>query len=179
MAAIRGYIATSLDGYIAERDGSVDWLRPYEDLDLGYPGFIAEIGVTVMGRHTFDQIMALGGDWPYPGQQTLVVTSRALKHAAPNVAVWHDGVAALAGHLRAMRDGDIWVVGGSMLQSAMLDLGALDRLEIFVMPVLLGRGIPLFRRLVHKRQGVLQSARAMAGGVARLDYRFRSADTFF
>jgi dihydrofolate reductase len=179
MAAIRGYMAASLDGYIADRDGGLDWLRPFEELDLGYPDFIAQVGVTVMGRKTYDRIESLGGDWPYEKQRSIVVSSRPIADPPPNTTLWHEGVPALAGHLRALREGDIWIVGGSTLQSAMLDIGALDRLELFVIPVLLGRGVPVFRHLVHQRQAVLQSTRAMDGGVAKLDYRFRTADAYF
>ena len=177
MATIRGYIAASLDGFIADRDGGIDWLKPYEELELGYGEFVAGIRVIVMGRRTYDQIMSFGGGWPYARQQCLVVTSRALNDAPDNVHAWHKGIPALAGHLRALKGGDVWVVGGAMLQSALLDLGALDRLELFIMPVLLGRGLPLFRRLVNLRRVDLQSAQGLAGGVVKLDYHFGPIDS--
>ena len=176
MATIRGYIAASLDGFIADRDGNVDWLRPYENLDLGYGGFIAGIRVIVMGRRTYDQIRSFGGPWPYARQTCFVVTSRAIGAAPEAVHPWHKGIPALAGHLRALKNGDVWVVGGAMLQSAMLDLGALDRLELFIMPELLGRGLPLFRRLVNLRRLELRSTQGLAGGVVKLDYHFGPAD---
>ena len=172
MAVIRGYIAASLDGYIADREGGIDWLKPYEALDLGYGDFIDSVSVTVMGRSTYEQILSLGGGWPYERQHTIVVTSRRLKGAPPHITAWNRGIPALAGHLRALKSGDVWIVGGAMLQSALADLGALDRLELFVMPVLLGKGLPLFRRLVHQRHVTLVSAQRLAGGVAKLDYRF-------
>lgn len=172
MAVIRGYIAASLDGFIADRDGGIDWLKPYEELDLGFGDFIENVSVTVMGRNTYEQILSLGGGWPYERQHTIVVTSRSMKDAPPHITAWHRGIPALAGHLRALKSGEVWIVGGAMLQSALVDLGALDRLELFVMPVLLGKGLPLFRRLVHQRTATLASAQRLAGGVAKLDYRF-------
>ena len=89
-----------------------------------------------------------------------------------SVQAWHKGIAALAAHLRAEEGPDVWVVGGAMLQSALLDRRALDRLELFVMPVLLGSGVPLFRRLVNQPAISLRSAQGLAGGVVKLDYHF-------
>ena len=172
MAIIRSYIAASLDGFIADRNGGIEWLTPFAELELGYADFIAGIGATVMGRRTYEQIMSFGGPWPYARQTSLVVTGRALSDAPQSVQAWHKGIAALAAHLRAEEGPDVWVVGGAMLQSALLDRRALDRLELFVMPVLLGSGVPLFRRLVNQPAISLRSAQGLAGGVVKLDYHF-------
>ena len=175
MAKIRGHIASSIDGFIADREGSIDWLKPFQEHDFGYGDIIAEIGVTVMGRRTYDQIMSFGDEWPYTRQSTLVVTGRALTDPPRNVEAWRRGIPALAGHLRALRGADVWIVGGAMLQSELLDLGALDRLEIYIMPVFLGRGLPLFRRLISPRTATLRCAEPLAGGIVRLDYSFGAA----
>ena len=171
MAIIRGHIAASIDGFIADREGAIDWLKPFEHLDFRYGDFIAGVSVAVMGRRTYEQIIGFGGAWPYHRQTTLVVTGRALRSPPPNVEAWHAGIPALAGHLRALRGGDVWIVGGAMLQTELIDLGALDRLEIYIMPVLLGRGLPLFRRLISPRAAKLRMAETLAGGIVRLDYR--------
>ena len=85
MAIIRSYIAASLDGFIADRNGGIDWLTPFAELELGYADFIAGIGATVMGRRTYEQIISFGGPWPYARQTSLVVTGRALGDAPQNV----------------------------------------------------------------------------------------------
>jgi dihydrofolate reductase len=67
MAVIRGYIATSLDGCVADASGGLDWLAPYATVDVGYRDFTDQVGTVVMGRRTHDQIPSLGIGWPYAG----------------------------------------------------------------------------------------------------------------
>ncbi len=100
MVAIRGFIAASLDGYIAASDGGIEWLKPFEKFDYGYDRFIAEIATVVMGRKTYDQLPALGVGWPYPGKPGIVVTSRPLASPPQGVVAWRDGVKSLIAHLR-------------------------------------------------------------------------------
>ncbi|WP_228256796.1 dihydrofolate reductase family protein [Acinetobacter sp. WCHAc060033] len=71
---IKGYIATSADGYIATKDGSVEFLTPYQAIDCGYNDFIQEIDIVVMGRKTYEVICSFGGEWPYPNQKGFIVT---------------------------------------------------------------------------------------------------------
>jgi dihydrofolate reductase len=147
MATIRGYIAASLDGYIASPDGGIDWLRQYDNVDMGehgYPGFIAQITTVVMGRGTYDSLLTLGIPWPYSGKRTIVVTSRPITDPPAPIDVWTDRVDRLVDRLRALDDGDVWIVGGGKLQQAFIAAGALDQIELFVIPELIGRGIPLF-----------------------------------
>ncbi len=171
MTVIRGYMAASADGYIADRDGGVGWLDPFNGLDYGYTAFIAQIRTVVMGRATYDQARGFGPDWVYAGKRGIVVTSSSLHDAPADVTAWHDDLPGLAAHLRALDDGDVWIVGGSQLQSALIEIGALDRLELFYMPVLLGNGVPLFRAGKDIRALQLEAAEPFENGVVRLDYR--------
>jgi dihydrofolate reductase len=155
---IRGYIAGSLDGYIADKNGGVDFLKPYETVDYGFTEFFAEIGTCVLGRATYEQTFTFGPDWPFATKQVIVVARKPLSRQPANVEVWRDGVeAALVKRLRAKAPLDVWVVGGSQLQSALFDLDAIDRLQLGLVPVLLGDGIPLFAK--SARQPRLSSAR--------------------
>ena len=151
---IRGFIAASLDGYIADPQGSVTFLAPYEDEPAGYDSFIATVGTLVMGRRTFEACCDFA-DWPYLGKRTLVVSSTAPASLPPETEVWSLGVPALISHLRTRAEQDVWVVGGGQLQRAFLDAEALDRLDLFVVPVLLGTGIPLFPSSGHRQSLVL------------------------
>jgi dihydrofolate reductase len=145
MPLIRVYIAQSLDGYIARPDGGIDWLRPFDSVDYGYERFIAEIGTVVMGRASYDLARSFG-DWPYPSQRSLVITSRPLDVAAPpSVTRVGADVAKLTAALRASGGKDAWVMGGAMAINAFLAANAIDRIDLFTVPVLLGDGIPLFR----------------------------------
>jgi dihydrofolate reductase len=169
---IRGFIAASIDGYVADASGNVDFLKPFEALDYGYGTFIESIGTVVLGRTTYDQIPSFGVGWPYPGKHGFVVTSRPLEQVYEGVEAWTQGVAALADRLRAM-PGDSWVVGGARLQAAFLEMGALDRLELFVVPVILGDGVPLFQRgLTTPRTPRLLASEGLDKGMVKLDYAF-------
>jgi len=171
MAMIRGYVAQSLDGYIATRDHGLDWLPPIDGFQASYDAFLATVATVVMGRSTFD-VVAGFDPWPYPGRRCLVVTSRPLATAIDGVAAWRDGVPALVRHLRALDDGDVWIVGGGGLQSALLDAGALDTLEVFVMPLLLGDGIPLWPPGGATHRASLVAAEPAAEGAVRALYSF-------
>lgn len=177
MAIIRGFIAASLDGYIADRDGGIGWLTPFDGVDYGYAGFIAEIGTVVMGRTTYDDVAGFESDWLYAGKRALVVTSRPLAGAPAGVEAWRDGVPALIDHLReqAQMDGDsgadIWVIGGGGLQAAFIAAGALARLDLFVIPVLLGGGVSLFPPGETPSRGLtLEETESYANGMVRLRY---------
>ncbi len=176
MASIRGYIAASVDGYIADRDGGVGWLEPFEAVDFGYERFIGEINTVVMGRNTYEQARGFGPDWVYLGKRGIVVTSKPITNPPPDVAAWTEGIPKLVPHLRKLDDGDVWIVGGSRLQSALLDLAAIDRLELFLIPILLGDGVPLFLKSEHSATLCLDAIEQFEMGLVRLDYRLRRAD---
>jgi dihydrofolate reductase len=171
MAVIRGYIAASLDGRLADAGGGLDWLRPYAAVDGGYSDFIGQVGTVVMGRRTHDQIPSLGMGWPYAGKRALVVTSGRGASVHVGTRFWTDGLPDLIGHLRGLGDGDVWVVGGAMLLAAMIEAGALDRLELLVAPLLLGEGVRLFPSATGRLKGMtLNRVEVLDRGVVRLDY---------
>lgn len=175
MSLIRGFIAASLDGYIADRDNGIGWLAPFDEVDYDYAGFIAKIGTVVMGRGTFEVVAGFEGGWPYAGKRGIIVTSTPLADAPAGVAAWHEGVPALIAHLRAQQGtgtGDVWVIGGGGLQAAFIEAGALDRLDLFVIPVLLGDGVPLFPKTqAPPRALALEASLTLDKGMVRLTYR--------
>ncbi len=168
---IRGYLAASLDGYIADAEGGVDWLEEFQSYDFGFDAFLAEIGTVVMGRATYDQVMGFGGDWPYAGKRALVLTHRPLGDAPEGVEACQGDIPALLERLRAAEGGDVWIVGGATTQKAFLDAGGLDRLELFLIPVLLGDGVPLWPKGGPVRKLLLRKSESLPGGMIRLDYR--------
>ena len=110
----------------------------------GYPEFIENVDAVVMGRSTF--LPALGApSWPWPGLQVFVLTSQPLPAGTPDgVVVAQGGPAGLLDQLRSRgSDRDVHLVGGPRTIRAFCELGALDRLEIVVLPILLGHGVPL------------------------------------
>lgn len=145
------YIATSVDGYIARKDGGLDWLDAAnatvpEGEDCGYGEFMASIDVLVMGRHTFEKVLSLG-QWPY-GTTPIVVLSRNPIRFPDDMpkTVTHssEGPRALSDRLSREGVGRVYVDGGETIQSFLAE-GLIDDLTITVIPVLLGEGIPFGR----------------------------------
>jgi dihydrofolate reductase len=173
MARIVGYIATSLDGFIVDAEGSLRWLHE-SAVELGehhYDQFIKGIATVVMGRATYDWLVKEGVPSPYPNQRTIVVTSRPIK-APPEIEVWTKGIDPLIAELRLLTNGDVWMLGGGQLQMAFMERGALDEIEIYLMPRIIGGGAPLFPATGYSASPKLITAKELKGGGVRLHYAF-------
>lgn len=174
------YTATSLDGFIATEDDSLDWLFALGDVnETSYPSFIAEVGALAMGSHTYEWVLRnaslvkeqTGTAWPYE-QPAWIFTSRTL----PPV----DGAALhfVGGDVRpvhaAMRMAagvkNIWIVGGGDLAGQFYDAGLLDEVIVQVGSVTLGSGKPLFPRRLAGRPLHLVSTQQMGPGFVELRY---------
>ncbi|MGJ7038836.1 dihydrofolate reductase [Shinella sp. BE166] len=174
MARILGYIAASLDCYIATEDDGLDWLFKYDSDNLGehdYRLFIKRIRTVVMGRGTYDFIAKESSPWAYADQRVIVVTSNPIPDPKGALEV-RDDVDALIAELRALDDGDVWMLGGGKLQMAFLERDALDEIEIYIIPEMLGGGRPLFPATGFRSTPTLVSAKALGQGV-RLHYKWR------
>ncbi|MEM6642715.1 MAG: dihydrofolate reductase family protein [Bacteroidota bacterium] len=148
------FIATSLDGYIADKSGSIDWLQSVpnpESDDFGYNSFISRIDAIVMGRVTYESVLGFQGDWPY--NLPVFVLSNSLK-ALPEA---HFGkVQLLSGdlhHIIKEIHGQgytrLYIDGGKTIQS-FLEEDLIDELIITTIPILLGGGFALFGPLDHR-----------------------------
>jgi len=152
------YTASSLDGFIATEDDSLEWLFPLADLnDSSYPDFIAEVGALAMGSATYEWIVRnsdkvaaeTGSPWPYT-QPVWVFTSRILpviegsniRFVKGDVCRVHNEMSVAAG------EKNIWIVGGGDLAGQFHDEGLLDELIIQICSVTLGKGKQLFPRRV-------------------------------
>lgn len=114
MARILGYIAASLDGFIAAPDDNLDWLFKYDGMDLGehdYRAFLKRIRTVVMGRGTYDFLANDPAPWAYDEQRAIVVTSRPIPDPK-GVLETRDDVDSLIAELRRLEDGDVWMLGG-------------------------------------------------------------------
>ncbi|MCW1883591.1 dihydrofolate reductase family protein [Luteolibacter flavescens] len=174
------YTATSLDGFIATEDHSLEWLFPLGDLnDSSYPAFIADVGALAMGSGTYEwmlrnaeQVIAeVGSPWPY-SQPAWVFSSRDLpviegadiRFVRGDVAKVHAEMTAAAGGK------NLWIVGGGDLAGQFHDAGLLDEIIVQIGSVTLGKGKPLFPRRVLSPALRLTSARQMGSGMAELRY---------
>jgi len=165
----RVFIAQSLDGYIARADGAIDWLRPYDSVDYGYESFIAEVGTVVMGRKSYELARSFG-EWPYPSARSLVITSRAIDDMPPGVARVGNDIPRLVTALKASGGKDVWIMGGAMTINAFLATQAIDRIDLFTIPVLLGDGIPLFTGNRSETQLKLAGTQTYDKGLVRTSY---------
>lgn len=178
MARILGYIAASLDGFIATENDGLDWLFKYDGLDLAehdYGLFVKGIRTVVMGRGTYDFLAADPSPWAYGDQRVMVVTSRPIPDPKGALETRSD-VDALVTELRSLDDGDVWMLGGGRLQMAFLERRALDEIEIYVMPEIIGGGRPLFPATGAQASPRLIDARHLDRGCVRLHYAFYRND---
>lgn len=170
-AALIYYVAASLDGYIARPDGRVDWLKPIEEAgdDHGYQAFYDSIDGLLMGRVTYETILAFGGAWPYPGKPCTVLTRGDPAPVAPEVRISHDTPALAIADLAAAGCKRIWLVGGGSLAGTCYSAGLLDELVVSFIPHLLGAGIPMFATGLERRLQ-LREQRSFPTGVVQLHY---------
>lgn len=137
------HVAMSLDGKIARSDGSFDWLEPYPPQEFGIEAFAANLGAVVMGRATYEIERGMG-EWPHAGKPTFVVTSRPLADPPPSVEARSGDLAALVHELEGRGYAKVGIEGGGQLIRGLAAIGKLDVLEMAIIPLVLGDGIPLF-----------------------------------
>ena len=140
------YIAASLDGYIATEEHSLDWLFAAEgEGDNGFAEFYDTVDTFLLGRSTYDWIMKEEkGKFPYKGKECYVF-SRAEANGNEYVKFVNEDIIQFVEELRSRQGKNIWVVGGGELLHTFIETKLLDELRITIAPVLLGRGIPLFK----------------------------------
>lgn len=147
MSKITLYTAVTLDGYIAEQDGGIDFLdHPKFALpgeDYGYAKFYSEVDVVIMGYNTFDQIQGFEGPYPYEGKESIVFSKEDIE--VPSfVEVYTGKCSDLVAELKK-KGKNVWIVGGGATNANLHESGLIDELYLTYIPVTLGKGVPLFR----------------------------------
>jgi dihydrofolate reductase len=174
------YTASSLDGFIATEDNSLEWLFPLGDLNAtSYPAFIAQVGALAMGSSTYEWMLRhsqtvsaqMGTAWPYT-QPTWIFSSRTLPPVpGANLLFVRGDVRPVHAAMRASAGTkNIWVVGGGDLAGQFYDADLLDEIFVQVGSVALGGGKPLFPRRLTSPPLRLESARQVGTGFAELHY---------
>ena len=173
------YTASSLDGFIATEDDSLEWLFPLGDVnDTSYPAFIAEVGALAMGSATYEWMLRHviytkdgAAAWPY-AQPTWVFSSRTLPRVeGADLYFVRGDVRPVHQAMRAAAAGkNLWVVGGGDLAGQFFDAGLLDEIIVQMGSVTLGRGKPLFPRRLTAPPLRLTSVRQVGSGFAELRY---------
>jgi dihydrofolate reductase len=180
------HMAASLDGFIARRDGRVDWLETSDEfaggetLDPEFVGaFLKTIDCYVMGSRTYETALsfeAKGFGWAYGDKPTFVLTSRDLPRTRDTVKL-HSGdlVRFVNGQLRPTFR-SIWFVGGGVVCGDCLRLGLADEVRYSVLPILIGNGIPFFEKLDKDIPLHLAEVKAYKSGMLGLCYEMRAAE---
>lgn len=163
------HIAMSLDGKIARADGSFDWLEAYPPQEFGIDAFAAKIDAIVMGRATYE-IERRMDEWPHPGKPTLVVTSRPLADAPPLVEARPGDLLAVAEELERRGCRKVGIEGGGQLIRGLIDIGKLDVLEMAIVPLVLGDGVPLFPPGTPEQRLRLVKCEPKTGGALHVVY---------
>ena len=142
MPKIIVYIATSLDGYIAREDGSIYWLP--ESAESGYDTFYKSVDTVIMGKTTYDQVLTFG-EYPYKDKKSFVFTTTNQNK--------DDNVEFVSDVDKFVKDGfpglgkNIWLVGGVQIIASFLKQKVVDEMIVTIIPVILGKGIPLFKNI--------------------------------
>lgn len=173
------HMAASVDGFIARRDGRVDWLETSDEFAGGeamtaasITAFLATIDCYVMGSRTYeiaDRFEAQGLGWAYGDKPVFVLTTRALSRSRDTVAFHAGDLARFVNDLRS-KFRSIWVVGGPTLAAECLRRGLADEVRYSILPVLIGDGLAFFERLDGDVPLHLVEVKAYQSGMIGLRY---------
>ena len=161
------FIAISLDGSIAGPAGEIDWL--FNDQDYGYTQFVAGVDTVVMGWKTYDRCLTFG-EYPYRGIPNYI-WSRARQGKDAHAIFESGDIEELLKGLKHQEGKTIWLVGGSALVGETIRHDLLDELIMFIHPIVLGDGVPLFPRGLPKRRFQFIKSEPLNSGLVQLTYR--------
>ena len=173
MRRVRYRVAASLDGYIAGPNGEIDWIVP--DPTMDFTSVYAGFDTALLGRHTYELTRQPGAP-PWPADWRIYVISRTLPATQlSGVTIVGTNVETTVAALRAESGRDIWLFGGGQLFASLLAAGLVDRIEVSVMPVILGGGIPLLASDARRSRLRLTSSDVHPSGIVSLAYDVQSA----
>jgi dihydrofolate reductase len=178
---LRYQVAVTLDGFIAGPDGGADWI--VMDPSIDFAALYREFDTAVMGRRTYEAGAAQGATGAIPGLDVIIFSRSLAPWVKRGVRLVNDDPAAFVRALKAKPGGDVWLFGGGSLFRSLLDAGLVDTVEVAVMPVLLGSGVPLMPpgdsatlALAHQKvlpaSGIVVLSYSVAGGAAPPPIRF-------
>ncbi|HXX41884.1 MAG TPA: dihydrofolate reductase family protein [Chthoniobacterales bacterium] len=177
------HMAASLDGFIARKDGRVDWLETSDEFAGGdtmdpesVDAFLKTIDCYVMGSRTYETALsfeAQGLGWSYGNKPTFVLTSRELPRTRDTIEFYSGDLAQFVNRRLRPKFRNIWFVGGGMVSGECLRLRLADEIRYSILPILIGDGIPFFEKLDREVALHLLEVRAYNSGTVELRYEVR------
>lgn len=167
MRKIKLFIASSLDGFIADKKGEIDWL--FTDADYGYKKFFSSVDTVLMGSKTYRQSQQFEKE-PFKGKK-IVVFTRKKPVQEKTGAVFVSNPVAFTKKLLKEKGKDIWLVGGGKIVSLLINAKLIDEIQLFVHPLLLGKGIPLFDKIHERTRFKTVKAKQYKSGLIELHYK--------
>jgi len=166
------YIATSIDGYIARKDGSLDWLDQVGgfDEDYGFQKLLDSIDALIIGRKTYEIATTVSD--PYP-EKRVIVLSNTLNSVRNDMELYRGDLVKLLSQLHSEGIKHVWIDGGVTI-SQFLDLQMVDSITLSVIPVILGSGIPLFH-LTKEHACRLIASQSYPSGLVQLNYEMKDS----
>ncbi|MBI5325141.1 MAG: dihydrofolate reductase [Ignavibacteriae bacterium] len=140
------YIAVSIDGYIAKKDGDISWLSivEKEGEDYGYSDFIKTIDTVIMGRKTYDKVLSMVENFPHKDKKCYIITHTKKPHQ-DNLEFYTGDLKELVSNLKSEKGNNIFIDGGSEIINYLMKCNLIDEFVISILPILLGDGIKLFK----------------------------------
>jgi dihydrofolate reductase len=168
MRRVRYVVAMSLDGYIAGPQGEADWI--IMDPDIDFRALFEQFDTFLLGRRTFESMGGAGGG--QSGVQTIVFSRTLRQEDYPNITVVSENPERALADLRSKSGKDIWLFGGGSLFRSLLEARLVDGVEVSVIPVLLGEGIPLLppKPASERFELKLAGSRTYETGIVSLEY---------
>ncbi len=162
-------VAMSLDGYIAGPNGEFDWIPM--DPSIDWAGFMARFDTVLVGRKTYS--VAGSGGPGMPGVRTFVFSRTLKPPQKKNVTLVSGNAAAVVADLRSQSGKDIWLMGGGVLFRSLLEAGQVDAIEIGVVPILLGEGLPFLPAGKGRKALTLTGSKPLPSGMVMLSYEVK------
>lgn len=164
----------SLNGKIAKADGSVEWLETIpnpDQSDHGYFEFYKSIDTTIQGYNTYSQVMGWDIDFPYSTKKNYVLTRKQGLVNTEHVTFVSENHTSFLRGLKTQKGKDIWLIGGGLVNTMLLNENLIDEIKVFIIPIVLSDGIELFEGIPKETKLTLIETKTYSGGVVELRYK--------